>query len=68
MIINMRVPDVAVEEIGNVLHGYFCCKYDDSCETCTNIIGCECLVALRDACYGNNDTSNYVCEVAFNEE
>ena len=68
MIINIRVPDVAVKEIAYVLRERLRCKFPDDCEMCKSIIGCECLCALRDACYNNSDTSNYVCEVTFNEE
>lgn len=68
MIISIRVPDEAVKQIGVVLHDNFSCKYNGDCIPCENILGCECLVALRDACYNNSDTSNYVCEVTFNEE
>ena len=68
MIINIRVPDEAVKQMGVVMHDYFSCKHIGRCEMCENFLGCECLVALRDACYNNSDTSNYVCEVTFNEE
>lgn len=68
MIINIRLPDEAVKQMGVVMHDYFLCRHIGVCERCENVLGCECLVALRDACYGNSDNSNYVCEVTFNEE
>ena len=68
MIINIRVPDEAVKQMGIILLNNFICVFPDDCENCKNIIGCECLKTLQGCCINNNDISNYVCEVAFNEE
>lgn len=70
MIINMRVPDEAVKEMGVLLRDYFYCKCIGDCEICDDVLGCECLVALREACCDSDNIgfSNYVCEVTFNEE
>jgi len=68
MVINIRVPDEAVRQISLVLRYHLKCSYPFDCQICNEIVGCECLKALADACSEINDVSNYVCEVSFNEE
>lgn len=68
MIINMKVPDEAVKELGILMRDNLHCNCIGDCETCKEIIGCECLSALREACYGGVDVCNSVCEVNFSEE
>lgn len=68
MIINMRVPNEAVKQIGFLLRKRFKCSFPGDCEICENIIGCECLKTLGDACCDNEDNYDYICEVTINEE
>lgn len=68
MIINIKVPDEAVDQIGVILGGYFSCTVTFDCELCENSLGCECLKTIADACFNKCDTINYLCEVTFNEE
>lgn len=68
MIINIRVPDEAVQQIGVVLGGYFSCRVEFTCETCENYLGCKCLETIADACFDNVNISDYLCEVTIDEE
>jgi len=56
--------------MGVLLRDYFYCNCIGDCEICEEVLGCECLVALREACCDSDNSgfSNYICEVGFSEE